>query len=58
MVVGKSGSNEFHGTVFEFFRNEDLNARNYFAPADQKAEFRRNQFGLTVGGPSTGIVTC
>ena len=51
MVIGKSGSNEFHGTLFEFLRNEDLNARNYFAPAGAKPEFRRNQYGLTLGGP-------
>ncbi len=51
MVVGKSGSNELHGTLFEFFRHEDLNARNYFAPSGRKAEFRRNQYGLTIGGP-------
>ena len=51
MVNGKSGSNEFHGTLFEFFRNEDLNARNYFAPPGRNPEFRRNQYGLTVGGP-------
>jgi hypothetical protein len=51
MVIGKSGGNEFHGTVFEFLRNEDLNARNYFAPAGAKPEFRRNQYGFTLGGP-------
>ncbi len=51
MVSGKSGSNDYHGTLFEFFRNDDLNARNYFAPAGQRPEFRRNQFGLTLGGP-------
>ena len=51
MVVGKSGSNGFHGTLFEFLRNEDLNARNYFAPPGLKPEFRRNQYGLTLGGP-------
>jgi hypothetical protein len=51
MVIGKSGTNEIHGTVFEFLRNEDLNARNYFAPAGAKPEFRRNQYGFTVGGP-------
>jgi len=51
MVVGKSGGNEFHGTVFEFIRHEDLNARNYFAPAGPKPEFRRNQYGFAVGGP-------
>jgi hypothetical protein len=51
MVVGKSGGNQFHGTLFEFFRNEDLNARNFFAQPNANAEFRRNQYGLTFGGP-------
>ena len=51
MVIGKSGSNEFHGTLFEFLRNEDLNARNYFAQPGPKPEFRWNQYGVTVGGP-------
>jgi hypothetical protein len=51
MVASKSGSNDFHGTVFEFLRNEDLNARNYFAPTGPKPEFRRNQYGFTAGGP-------
>ena len=51
MVIGKSGGNQFHGTLFEFLRNEDLNARNYFAQPGRKPEFRRNQYGLTVGGP-------
>jgi hypothetical protein len=51
MVTGKSGSNEFHGTLFEFFRNEALNARNRFAQPGPNPEFRRNQYGLTIGGP-------
>ena len=51
MVIGKSGSNEFHGSVFEFFRNEALNARNLFAQPGPNPEFRRNQYGLTLGGP-------
>lgn len=51
MVIGKSGGNQFHGTAFEFIRNEALNARNYFAPAGPKPEFRRNQYGFTLGGP-------
>lgn len=54
-LTTKSGSNEFHGTVFEFLRNEILNARNLFAPATatnpNKPEFRRNQFGFVAGGP-------
>ena len=51
MIATKSGSNDFHGTLFEFLRNEDLNARNYFAQPGPKPEFRRNQYGLTAGGP-------
>jgi hypothetical protein len=51
MVIGKSGGNQFHGTLFEFFRNEDLNARNYFAQPGRRPEFRRNQYGLAAGGP-------
>jgi hypothetical protein len=51
MVLGKSGSNQFHGSMFEFFRNEKLNARNLFAQPGPKPEFRRNQYGITLGGP-------
>jgi hypothetical protein len=51
MVIGKSGSNDFHGSLFEFFRNEDLNARNLFAQPGPTPEFRRNQYGVTIGGP-------
>ena len=51
LVIGKSGSNQFHGSVFEFFRNEALNARNLFAQPGPNPEFRRNQYGLAVGGP-------
>ncbi len=51
MVIGKSGTNELHGSLFEFFRNEALNARNLFAQPGPKPEFRRNQYGLTLGGP-------
>ena len=51
MVIGKSGSNSFHGSLFEFIRNEDLNARNYFAQPGPKPEFRRNQYGFAIGGP-------
>jgi hypothetical protein len=48
----RSGSNGFHGTVYEFFRNESLNARNYFArPPQTKPEFRRNQYGAALDGP-------
>ena len=48
----KSGTNQFHGTAFEFLRNSALDARGYFEPTDQpKAPFRQNQFGGTLGGP-------
>ena len=45
----RSGTNEFHGTAFEFLRNKHLDARPYFAPA--RTEFKRNQYGGTLGGP-------
>lgn len=51
MVNQKYGSNSLHGTLFEFFRNEALNARNFFAPAGPKPRFRRNQYGFVLGGP-------
>jgi len=51
MVIGKSGTNQLHGSVFEFFRNEALNARNLFAQPGPTPVFRRNQYGLTLGGP-------
>ena len=48
----KSGTNEFHGTVFEFLRNSALDARGFFEAPDQpKAPFKQNQFGGTLGGP-------
>ncbi len=51
-VATRSGSSQFHGSLFEFFRNEDLNARNYFASAGaRKPEYRRNLYGGTLGGP-------
>ncbi|HEV2176162.1 MAG TPA: carboxypeptidase-like regulatory domain-containing protein [Terriglobia bacterium] len=49
-VSTKSGSNQFHGDAYEFFRNDVLNARNFFDGAT-KSEFRMNQFGATLGGP-------
>ncbi|HEV2861598.1 MAG TPA: carboxypeptidase-like regulatory domain-containing protein, partial [Pyrinomonadaceae bacterium] len=51
-VVLKSGTNDFHGSLYEFHRNAALDARNFFAPADQPdPKYIRNQFGFTVGGP-------
>src|SRR5712692_8285512 len=49
-AVFKSGTNQFHGGVFEFLRNSALDARNTFAAA-QKPGFQRNQFGGSAGGP-------
>lgn len=51
-VVLQSGGNSLHGTIWEFFRNAELDARNAFAPADQPApRYQRNQYGFTLGGP-------
>ncbi len=48
----KAGTNQFHGTVFEFLRNSSLDARGFFEPPNQpKAPFKQNQFGGTLGGP-------
>ncbi|MBI2822407.1 MAG: TonB-dependent receptor, partial [Acidobacteria bacterium] len=49
-AVTRSGTNEFHGSLFEFHRNSALDARNFFDPK-KKPNFIRNQFGFTVGGP-------
>jgi len=48
-VITKSGNNAFHGDLFEFLRNTDLDARNYFSPT--RGTFIQNQFGATIGGP-------
>lgn len=50
-IVTKSGSNDFHGSAYEYFRNNVLDTRNYFDPASGPPAFRRNQFGATLGGP-------
>jgi hypothetical protein len=51
LVNMKSGSNDYHGSLFEFFRNEKLNARNLFATTGPKPLFRRNQYGFVFGSP-------
>ena len=48
-VITKSGTNALHGNIFEFFRNTDLDARNYFSSS--RGVFDQNQFGGTLGGP-------
>ena len=51
-LTTRSGTNAFHGDGFEFFRNEGLNARNFFRSTNPvKPDYRRNQFGGTFGGP-------
>lgn len=48
-LITKSGTNEFRGSLYEFYRNEHLDAKNYFAA--QKPPYRQNQFGASLGGP-------
>jgi hypothetical protein len=51
-AISRSGTNEIHGSAFEFLRNNVLDAKNYFDPADKPIpQFKRNQFGFTLGGP-------
>ncbi len=48
-IVTEAGTNGFHGTLFDFFRNGDMNARNYFST--KQDTLKRNQFGGAIGGP-------
>ena len=51
-VMLKSGTNQIHGTAFEFLRNEKMDAKNFFDLASRpKPPFKRNQYGFSVGGP-------
>ncbi len=50
LVSTKSGSNQLHGSLFEFLRNDVLDARNYFDPI-KKGKYRQNEFGGSLGGP-------
>ena len=51
-IATRSGSNEFHGELFEFFRNDALDARNFFTfTSTEPPPFKRNQFGGQLGGP-------
>jgi hypothetical protein len=49
--ITRSGSNEFHGTLFEYFRNSKLDARHWTDAGPEPAPFKRNQFGFTITGP-------
>ena len=48
-VTTKSGTNEFHGTLFEFLRNDKLDANNFFNSGRPKPPYRQNQYGGTLG---------
>ena len=50
-IATRSGSNDYHGELFEFLRNDYFDARNFFDRTTQPAPFKRNQFGFNVGGP-------
>jgi hypothetical protein len=52
LVSTKAGSNQFHGTLFEFIRNDAFDAKNYFE--QEKGKFNQNQFGGSLGGPIIG----
>lgn len=49
--ITRQGTDQFHGSVFDFIRNSQFDSRGYFDPASGEPSFRRNQFGATVGGP-------
>ncbi|HYP14796.1 MAG TPA: TonB-dependent receptor, partial [Bryobacteraceae bacterium] len=49
-ALTKSGTNSFHGSLFEYHRNDNFDARNFFDPS-RVPEFKRNQYGATLGGP-------
>jgi len=51
LVTTKSGTDKWHGSGYEFFRNEALNARNYFDQTTKAPLYRRNDLGLSIGGP-------
>jgi len=50
-LITKSGTNDVHGSLFEFLRNENLDAKNFFAPPGPVPMDRQNQYGASVGGP-------
>jgi Carboxypeptidase regulatory-like domain len=50
-VISKSGTNQFHGSLYEYFQNDDLDARDYFNRTGQQGKQRFNYFGGAIGGP-------
>ena len=50
-LITKSGTDKFHGSLFEFFRNEKMDAKNFFAGPGATPAFKQNQFGGSLGGP-------
>lgn len=50
-LITKSGTNDFHGSAYEFLRNDKLDGRDFFATVGPKPEYRQNQFGGSVSGP-------
>src|SRR6201997_2611691 len=51
LIVTRSGTNQLHGSLYEFLRNSDFDARNFFDQTVGTPPFKRNQFGGTLGGP-------
>jgi hypothetical protein len=50
-IVTRSGTNQFHGSVYEYFRNDIFDGRNVFQSSGRKPELRQNQYGASIGGP-------
>ncbi len=50
-IITRAGTNQFHGTAYEFFRNDIFDARNVLQSTGRKPELRQNQFGASIGGP-------
>ena len=50
-IVTRSGTNQFHGSAYEYFRNDIFDGRNFFQTTGPKPELRQNQYGASIGGP-------